>query len=354
MSRSVPTQRGAAVALLALALTACAGPKAPLQVGVRELPSDVVLGDRSQHPAQPVSVPVPPVALPLSPAQVPVVGLAPAYSPDDGAAPPPVPPPAPPAACDVGTPTAAKGLTVPDTVSRPPSAARYSYQARGGYEMSGANAAKVAFPDAMARTVRDVVQLPTAEPRYRFTVDAELGRSLTSTTYTLVPASTATSPVQAAGLYLTKVVTRYADGSTDSFTPAVAPGLLLLPFPTTPGTSFRQSGVDARTGTTLSYTATVGDPQQLDVCGTVIGTVPVHLDGQLGPSGGQLSPQAAQGFQADYAFATAYGGLSVYDKAELQRTTADGTFSQQLTATIVRAPQPAAQNPTKCADPCSP
>ena len=46
--------------------------------------------------------------------------------------------------------------------------------------------------------------------------------------------------------------------------------------------------------------------------------------------------------------------LSVYDKTELQRTTADGTFSQQLEATIVRAPQPAAQNPTKCADPCSP
>lgn len=355
MSGSVRGQRNIRLLVLCLALTACAGPRAPLQVGVRELPSDVVLGDRSQHPAAPVSVPVPPVALPLSPAQAPVVGLGPLSAPAPQDVTPPEPPPAPAAhaaSCNVGSPGPAKTLKVPDTVTRPPSAARYTYQARGGYTMSGANAAKVAFPDTMARTVRDIAQLPAAGPRYRFTVDAELGRSLTSTTYTLVPESTSAVKVDPAGLYITKVVSRNADGSTDSFTPAAAPGLLLLPFPATPGTSFRQSGVDPATGTALSYTATVGDPQQLDICGTVVGAVPVHLDGQLGPTGGEVSPQAAQGFLADYSFATAYGGLSVYDKTELERTTADGTFAQRLAATIVREPQPAEKTPPRCADPC--
>ena len=349
MTRSPRTKQRAGLLLLVLSLTACAGPKAPLQVGVRELPSDVVLGDRSQHPAEPVSVPVPPVALPLVPAQVPAVAFGPAYEPPAGAPQPP-PPAAPPTpSCSIGGPEPAKGFPVADTVKRPAGVARYAFDTQGSYEVSGANAAKGAFPSVMVRSVRDVVQLPGAQARYRFTVDGELGRLLTSTTYTLVPESASTTPLDAPGMYITKVVSRNVDGTTQEFTPARAPGMLLLPFPATAGTTFRQSDADPNTGTVLSYTATIGEAQKMTVCGQTVGLIPVHLDGT---TGGELSPDGGGGFLIDYAISPEYGGISLHDVVSVQRQSADSSFTQKFTTSIATTPMPAESTPTPCGDPC--
>lgn len=348
MTRSLRAPRRAGLLVLGLSMTACAGPKAPLQVGVRELPSDVVLGDRSRHPADPVSVPVPPVALPLAPAQVPAVALVPAYEPPaEDVGPPPTPLPSP--SCSIGSPEPAKNFPVPDTVTRPAGAARYAFETQGSYEVSGANAAKGTFPSVMVRSIRDVVQLPGAAARYRFTVDGELGRLLTSTTYTLVPESSSTTPLDAPGLYITKVVSRNVDGTTQEFTPTRAPGMLLLPFPATPGSTFRQSDADPNTGTVLSYTATIGEPQKMTVCGRAVGLLPVHLDGT---TGGELSPDGGGGFVIDYAISPEYGGISLHDVVSVQRQSADSSFTQKFTTSVTTTPLPADRTPTRCGDPC--
>ena len=95
------------IALVALALTAaCGAPDKPLDLGFKEVPSDVVLGAQSTPTpsAGPVAVPVPPppsvVTLPPPPYTVPVSAVAPSP-------PPPLPSPA---ACPPVDPLAAPAV----------------------------------------------------------------------------------------------------------------------------------------------------------------------------------------------------------------------------------------------------
>lgn len=353
-----------ALALLALTSTACSGPRAPLGVGIRELPSDVVLGNGRVAPEVPVAVPVPPVALPLTPsAPVPELRLPQGPTTDDDPQPPQAPiaaPPAPPVAapaCPEADPRTAPPDEARNTIAAPPAAGTYSFRSSGGFESTGADADRGRFPETSTRTVKHVVRVArAAETWYRFDVEAVLGRVVTTTTYTIVPETQA--PVSSAaggpGLYLTRLVSRSGEQETQSFRPANDPGLLMLPFPAVPGDAFHAAGTDPQTGVTISYTGRVAKKVRVEACGVPLDAIPVHLDGEFG-TGGTIAPGGAETFTADYAFGTAYGGLSLEDRVVMDRTSLGGNFHQELAATIDRRPAPATtQGVPDCTASCAP
>lgn len=365
--RALPSRRPTlvvALALLALTSTACSGPRAPLGVGIRELPSDVVLGNGRVAPGVPVAVPVPPVALPLTPlAPVPELRLPEGPATDDGPQPaqgpiaaPPAPPPAA-AACPKADPRTAPPDEARNTIAAPPAAGTYSFRSSGGFEGTGADADRGRFPETSLRTVKNVVRVSRAtETWYRFDVEAVLGRLVTTTTYTVVPETQAPLSAAAAGpgLYLSRLVSRLGDQQTQNFRPANDPGLLMLPFPAVPGDTFSAAGTDPQTGVTISYTGEVGKKVRVEACRVPLDAFPVHLDGKFG-SGGTVEPGAAETFTADYAFGTAYGGLSLEDRVVMDRTALGGNYHQELAATIDRRPAPATtQGVPECSGSCAP
>ncbi len=332
-----------AVLAAAVATAGCAGPRAPLGVGIREVPSDIVLGDGRTAPAEPVVIPVPPVALPLTPLPpAPSLRLPDRRPPERPQAPAAVPaPPAPPVeACPEADPRAAPPDEARNTVTAPPVPATYTFRSSGGYEITGADAATGRFPETSTRTVKNVHRLEkTAETWYRFDVEAVLGDLTTTTTYTIVPETDTPidSAAVGAGLYLTRLVSSSVTGEPQRFEPATDPGLLLLPFPAVPGHTWHAAGTDPQSGITLSYSGEVGPKVRVEACRVPLDAWPVHLDGAFG-TGGAVGPDGAQSFTADYAFGTAYGGLSLQDSVVMDRTSVGGNVHQEIAATINRRP----------------
>lgn len=342
--RSSSRQLVAVIVLTAVAATGCAGPRAPLDVGIREVPSDVVLGSGRVAPEVPVSVPVPPVALPLTPLP-PVPELRPLAPGPNADAPPPAAPPAPPEPRAPVCPTADPRTAPPDesrkTITAPPVPGSYAFRSTGGFEATGADAATGSFPESSVRTVKDVFRIERPlETWFRYDVEVVLGSLMTTTTYTIVPEThTPVGPsAPGAGLYLTRLISQSGQEETQRFDPANDPGLLLLPLPVVPGQTWQAAGTDPQSGMTISYRGEVGDSKaRVEACGVPLDAWPVHLDGAFG-SGGAVAPGEAETFVADYAFGTAYGGLSLQDQVVMDRTSVAGNVHQELRAIINRRP----------------
>lgn len=328
---------------MALAAAACAGPTPPLEVGIKEYPTDVVLGalKRAATPA-----PMPPVAL-----NVPPSFFGPRLPVEDGVTTTTrVTRPAPPCAEDDPLVPVKAMAEVRATV--PPAQAEYPFRTVGEFRSSGANAAQGTYPGQSTRAVTNVVQ--SDDGSYTFDVTATLGDQVTTTGYRVVP--TGPAPGRA-GVFITKVV-----DNGRAFTPA--PEMLLLQFPAELGTFWKVNAVDPVTQQTMSYNAAIDRKMRVNACGTPVEAWQVRIDGQLvfsctpaefGPpattirperqtcvdldaGGAQAGQESVVSFTATYGIATQFGGISVYDKVETVAREPQVTVSKQLESTINREP----------------
>lgn len=323
--------------LLAVALTAaCGGPERPLEVGFKEVPSNVVLGTQtSPAPASDgppgggvtiVYLPPPSVvALPPPPFEVPAPG-------------PRRPPPAPPTApvCRAADPLEAPALEAPSRIEAPPADAAYLFRNDGGFETSGADAQQGRFAETSLRTVETLLESEDGQV-FDFAVGETLGTTTTTTTYRVLK-ETSLLPVADGsvepGLYITRVESTDESGETHVFSPT--PALRLAALPLVRGAVVESRGVDPQTAMTMSFTATVTGKDRVDACGTPLDSWTLDLtDGQV------LSPEEDLTFESTYAIGTQYGGLVLRETVAFAGTVGGAGVSRTNTATIAQVPTPA-------------
>lgn len=317
-----------AAALAALAsLAACAGPHRPLEFGIKEISSDLILGRQGAAvlPA-PAPVPVPPVAFVFSPS-----GLVGPSSPMRPATPVAAPPTTqPPSSCPTADPLAPTQVPARNAVTTLPAEATYVYRVEGTYSVGGANASSGTLPPLSTRRVSDVHQL--SDGSVNFIVEARLGDTVTDTTYHVIPTTTLAPQ---AGIFVHAVRTSDSDGSS-AFTPTSE--LLLLPFPADPGATFSAAGTDGPT--TMQWDGAIGQKARVDACGTPIDAVSVRIRGTVSTAGAR---SVTQNIDAVYAIATQFGGISVMDTVNLDGTVVESgaafSASRHLQATINSEPK---------------
>jgi hypothetical protein len=344
------------IAVGGLLAAGCAGPHEPLQVGVGQTESNIILGDQQKQLNLP-PVPIPPNALPLGPTTIPTVnGPEPAVAPFS----------APPLPCPAANRESAPAQVALGDVALPPAPATYAFRNVGKFATSGATPIQGRFPTEATRTVRNVVD--NGDGTFSYDVRSVLGLTATTTTYKLQPANDASG-----GIWIQKVRTQeYPDGS-DPMDPKAkpkndttfdpTPDLQLIAFPVVGGASVTSRGIDTSTGTVMGLRSTVQVKDRTDACGTLIDTQVVNVDGEIGtcptpPDGtiptpsptpaacdlGQITPNGERDtFEGQYRFATAYGGLIVQDSMDVLTETPTGNVSRQNSAIIDKVPLAAAK-----------
>lgn len=308
---------------LALVACACAGPRAPLEVGSKEIPIDVDFG-RPDPPARPPNLNPSPVGFPgfIEPPLPPVQPGGPL-----------IPPPlaeACPRADPLSSPTLVARLTAPV----PPVEATYVFRNAGSFQIG--DGAEQSYPPTSERRVHGV--RTHDEGAFEFQVTTRLGTDTTTTTYRVVNAG----PDR--GVFLASVVTERAGGA-DAFVPLTP--ILLLPFPSDdPGTGledevegavgreYRSSGTDPLTQTTMVVEARIADTKtRVDACGAWIDGYEVEvLQGRIVAPAKQLS------FSGRIVIATQYGALVTEDEIQLSGLDGFEQLDSRNRARITRVP----------------
>jgi hypothetical protein len=309
------------VAVLALT-AACGGPDNSLELGFKEVPSDVVLGAQTSPApsAGPAAAPLPPppsvVTLPPPPYSVPVPVVQPS--------PPPLPSPT---ACPAPDLLAAPAIEAPNSIAKPPVRAAYLFDNRGTYSVTGPDARTGSFP---ARTVRlfDKVQRGSAGS-FQYEVSERIGDTTTKTTYGVTTDSVV--PDQN-GLFLARMTYLRSDGVTAAFVPT--PPLRLAALPLVRGATSDQSAVDATTQTAMSFTSTIEGKARVYACGVPLDTWTIHLT-----KGRLLGPDQDLAFDATYQLATQFGGIIVQDAVAFSGTDAGNGVRRANRATISQQPR---------------
>ncbi|MDT7572253.1 MAG: hypothetical protein QOE05_2427 [Actinomycetota bacterium] len=317
--------RRLALAALLLLATACAGPARPVEIGFKEVPSDVILGAHATPSASPGATALAPSQGPLAPPPPAVVALPPPPFDDTPVAQPPV---APEVACPTADPLQAPAREAPSSVARPPATASYVFRDVGTYATSGADARRGSFPSTSVRRVGNVARPSTSS--FTFDVAESLGTVTTTTTYDVVTASLVPAALSP-GLYL-KQVKSVSGTSTSTFTPS--PELELAAFPLVRGQAVSSSGVDPQTATSMQFTSTVTGKTRVDACGATLDSWVLDLSG-----GRLLSPTLNLDFTASYAVGTQYGGVFLRERSAFRGTDANGGVDRSLTATITTEPK---------------
>lgn len=321
-------RRAAAVALL-LALPACAGPQRPVELGFKEVPSDVILGGHATPTPAPAPVATPGpagvgVALPPPPS---VVILPPPTFEVGPEPPPPVAPPAAPV-CATADPLQPPAREAPSAISAPPAKASYIFRDVGTFAISGADARKGAFPATSLRTVGNIVR--ASDTNFTFDVAELLGTVTTTTTYDVV-GSSLVPQAQPPGLYL-KAVKSVQGSSTSTFQPS--PELELAAFPLVRGASVDSSGIDPQSATSMQFTSTVTGKARVDACGAPLDSWVLDLT-----KGKLISPTQNLDFNATYSVGTQYGGIFLRDRTFFAGMDGSDGVSRVNTATISSTPK---------------
>lgn len=315
--------------LLAVALTAaCGGPGRQLDVGFKEVPSNVVLGDqRSPAPSAapgPGLVPLPPppgvVSLPPPPLDLP-----------DPLRPDPAPPLPPAPACPSPDLLAAPAVEAPANVGRAPTPAAYVFANRGTYSVSGADARKGSFPERTVRVFTNVTRLSAGS--FRYDVAERIGDVTTTTTYRVV--TDVQPPLDATpagnGVFLDRVT--YSTGSRQTaFTPTTPPMLAALPL--VRGATSEQRAADPQTQTVMTFTSTVEGKKRVHACAVPLDSWTIRLTG-----GRIVSPSQDLGFDATYQLATQFGGIVIADAVAYAGTDGDAGVERANVATITQVPR---------------
>jgi hypothetical protein len=314
--------RRAAIAVVLLA-AACGGPQRPVDIGFKEVPSDVILGSH----ATPSAAPAPTAPTAPAPPPVSVVALPPPTF-EVGPEPSPPAPPPPPTACATADPLQPPAREAPPAVSAPPAKATYVFRDVGSYSVSGAEARKGTFPATSVRTVGNVVRSSATD--FTYDVAELLGDVTTTTTFHVVGTSVLPAALPP-GLYLTRVMSVRGSASS-SFTPS--PELELAAFPLVRGASVTSSGVDPQTATSMQFTSTVTGKARVDACGTPLDSWVLDLT-----QGKLISPTQNLDFSTTYSVGTQYGGLFLRERTAFAGTDAGAGVSRTNTATITTTPK---------------
>jgi hypothetical protein len=307
-----------------LLATACGGPQRPVDIGFKEVPSDVILG--AQSTPAPAAGPSPSAGRPVAPPPPSVIALPP---PVFEIGPEPSPPaPLPEPSCPTADPLQPAAREAPPSVSAPPAKATYLFRNAGTYSVSGADARKGTFPVTSVRTVGNVTR--SSGNSFGFDVSELLGDVTTTTSYDVV-GTTVLPAVRAAGIYL-KQVKSVRGPSTSTFTPS--PELQLASFPLVRGASVSSSGVDPQTATSMQFTSTVTGKARVDACGTPLDSWVLDLT-----AGKLVSPTQNLDFSSTYHLGTQYGGLILRERTAFAGTDGSDGVSRTNTANITTAPR---------------
>lgn len=328
--------------LLAIVLSACAGPRDPLEVGIKEVPTDVILG------AQIALAPPPGPALNPNPGFPSFIGPSPPEN--NRLLPAPSPSPIPIVPCPSAHPFDAPKMEATNRATKPPVTARYPFRNKGTFDYMGPRPAKGSFPEQSFRSILGSSVDPSTGT-YSFSVAEDVAGTITTTTYFVQPESAVPND---AGIYITAISRRLRDGSTDRFAPT--PGIKILQFPAVGGLAWDSSGTDPLTGTSMVIHGRVGidipdgpDPDTLpdnqakariDACGVPIDAWYVVVTGPPSqPAGRIVGPNQNLNLLATYAIATQFGGFSVYDKTEITGMDGANTVAIRNEATVSSEPK---------------
>jgi hypothetical protein len=328
----MPSRRLIALLVVLVALaSACAGPRRPLEVGVREFPTNVLFGSReTPPPPPPASNPNPgfPVLVPPLP---PPIGQ------------PPVPGSPLGRFCPQAHPFAAPRYIAANRATSPPVAATYAFRNDGTFEnIEGGQSTKGTFPDSSTRTIHEEER--SSDQSYSFTITEDLGTRTTTIRYRVVPESALADQT---GVFITQIITETDSGASEAFTPQ--PSLKLLQFPAENGAQWDSVGTDPLRQTTMSFHARIGrevpdgdDPDdapdlvpkiRVDACGVVIDAWYVDVT-----AGQVLGPQTNLTFSSFYAIATQFGGFPVMEHIELSGNDRGVQTESRNTATVSEEP----------------
>lgn len=318
---SACSRRGRVILLLVstLVLVSCRGPADPLDVAVKEVPSDIVLGSPdSGSPAPPPIPPGAPVVVgPFVPSSI--FDLPPSSSPTSVAGSPTTTAPAP--ACPKADPLEAPKREATNRIFDPPPARALPYRVEGTFTVSGANPRSGTFPPTSIRTVSPARSTSTG---FTYTVAAELAGTTTTTTYQVVKASDVPGE---AGLYVASLVSRRSDGATSRFEPPLP--MKLVDLPMVANTSVASAGTDPRSATTVSWRTTVRQKVRVDACGVPLDAYRVELVG-----GRVDGPDTNVDFVATYTIATQFGGLFVADTIEVKGREGLDDVTRKITSIV--------------------
>jgi hypothetical protein len=312
-------------ALCALVLvSACGGPPREVDIGFKEVPSDVILGAHATPTPMPGPVATPGPVAPPPPS---VITLPPPTF-DSGPEPTPSLLAPPPPDCPTANPLQAPAREAPPAISTPPVKGVYIFRNVGSYAISGADARKGTFPASSLRTVGNIVR--NSDTSFTFDVSELLGDVTTTTTYDVIGTALVPTAVPA-GLYL-KQVKSVRGQSSSTFAPS--PELELAAFPLVRGASVTSSGVDPQSATSMQFTSTVTGKARVDACGTPLDSWVLELkDGKL------ISPTQNLDFSSTYNVGTEYGGLMLRERTAFAGTDGSDGVSRTNTSTITTTPK---------------
>lgn len=303
--------------LVALMLTsACSGPRTPVAVGVKEYPSDVLLGIQASDVDDPAALVTEPN---------PLIQVVRRVEPGPPSTPPPGPRPVV-EECPEAHPLSAPRVEAFNRATQPPVEGGYVFRNSG--RVSSGHVVDV-LPGELTRTIRDV-QPPGADGVYRFEIVEHLGARTTTTSYAVIPEH---EVEDLAGIYVTRTeVTEGDDTAAFNWNPPVK----MMPFPASEGDEWSVASTASNGQTVLSFDARIGEATReegplsdlplgeeeedqdqpavvngkirVDACGVFIQAWNIQVfNGRL------ISPTSDVSFEESYAFATQFGGLSVKD-----------------------------------------
>lgn len=303
--------------LVTITAPACSGPTRSLDVGIKEVPSDIVLG--SPESGAPAPPPVPAV--------VPVVvgpGLPPGlFAPPGGSAQSSTTLPSKP--CPDTDPLMAPKRQATTTISDPPPEGTLPFRVQGVFSVSGPDAREGRFPSESTRTI---AQLKPTATGFTYQVAAELAGTTRTTGYQVINRSSVPGEL---GLYVSFIDTESATGATSRFHPALP--MKLVDLPMIANNTVTAAGTDPISATTVSWSTTVKQKQRVAACGTMLDSITVVLD-----SGRADGPDTDVDFSAIYSIATQFGGLSLADTVKTAGREGLDTIARDISSTVSADP----------------
>ena len=323
-----------------LALTAC-GPTLPIKAGLKQAGADIFFGRPTATPPAP---PPPPLAANIVP-NFP----APLEAPPRAFGAPPLPPVVNPPACPDAAPTAFPTQEAGPGSVKPPADATYAfrYNGRQTFNPGTPQESMVDIPTMGTRHVT-AVSAPGSDGSYTYDVVESFAGITTTNGYRVYPfgpggqAVTPSGAAPAAGVYLTRLEARDAEGNTDSFIPQ--PPVEIAPFPAQQGQAFQGAGVDPSSGQVMQIPqgqGTVTGRARVNACGRLVDSWEVVINGQM--TNAIAGSAATKDFVLTLNLATQYGGIFVGDHLVQSGTdTQSGRpYKYDIAAVINTVPQDA-------------
>jgi hypothetical protein len=281
----------ALVAALAL-LSACVRDKDP-EPGVRSITTDLEYKALREKSA------APPNTIPEAPKSPPPPATFPPF--DQG----PIGPIEPPRqACPTAAPTEQADVDVGPVVSAMPKVGDYLWKVEGSTAIEGSDQrfGLVPYIKKKIENVEGTKEAFTFETVEREFVAGGGSGSVVRTFFS----------VDDTGVSVTRIDRQTPDGDESSFQPLQAVRYLVTPVEFGPETEWSDQGIDVASGEiqTLTHTAYVKGRITLDACGERIRGWEVHGDQQY-TKGSEVISRSF-----DYAIATQYGGIVVYENVK--------------------------------------